>query len=90
LSGAGYYDRVDDEIYGFNQQGPWNEEAFSKFYDNFSKDDFAEFRYEKEFSRENENTVNYDMVAQMVRPGIYSVGNEGYAQIHDNDGIENI
>jgi hypothetical protein len=86
--GAGYYDRVNDEIYGFNQQGPWNEEAFSKFYDNFSKDDFAEFRYEKEFSRENEDTVNYDMVAQMVRPGIYSVGNEGYAQIHDNGDIQ--
>jgi len=28
------------------------------------------------------------MVAQMVRPGIYSVGNEGYAQIHDNGDIQ--
>ena len=28
------------------------------------------------------------MVAQMVRPGIYAVGNDGYAQIHDNGDIQ--
>ena len=86
--GAGYYDHVNDNIYGFNQSGPWNEEEFSKFYDNFSKDDFAEFRYEKEVSQENEDGINYDMVAQMVRPGLYAVGNDGYAQIHDNGDIQ--
>ena len=30
--GAGYYDRANDLIYGFNQKGPWNEEEFNKFY----------------------------------------------------------
>ena len=40
--GAGYYDHVNDNIYGFNQSGPWNEEEFSKFYDNFSKDDLSD------------------------------------------------
>ena len=86
--GAGYYDHVNDNIYGFDQSGPWNEEEFSKFYDNFSKDDFAEFRFEKEVSQENEDGINYDMVAQMVRPGLYAVGNDGYAQIHDNGDIQ--
>ena len=27
--GAGYYDRANDLIYGYNQSGPWNEEEFN-------------------------------------------------------------
>jgi hypothetical protein len=87
--GAGYYDWVNDDIYGYNQSGPWNEEEFSKFYDNFkSKNDFSSNTYEKEFSEENEDGINYDMVAQMVKPGIYSVGDDGYAEIYDNGNVE--
>ena len=33
--GGGYFDIVKDKIYGYNQSGPWNEEEFNKFYDNF-------------------------------------------------------
>jgi len=33
--GAGYYDNANDLIYGYNQSGPWNEEEFNNFYDNF-------------------------------------------------------
>ena len=84
--GAGYYDFLSDRIVG-PQGGKFNEEEFSKWYDNFSKEDFAEFRYEKEFSEENEDGVNYDMIGQ-INPGIYAVGNMGYAQIHDNGDIQ--
>ena len=84
--GAGYYDYISDRIVGL-QGDKFNEEEFNKFYDNFSKEDFAEIRHEKEFAKENDDPYNYDMVAQMVKPGIYSVGND-YAEIHDNGDIQ--
>ena len=83
--GAGYYDNANDLIYGFNQKGPWNEEEFNKFYDNF---EFNSGTYEKEFAEENDDPYDYDMVAQMVKPGIYAVDDMGYAEIHSNGDIE--
>jgi len=83
--GAGYYDSVNDDIYGYNQSGPWNEEEFNKFYDNFS---FNSSVYEKEFAEENELPYDFDMIAQMVKPGIYAVGDDGYVQIHSNGDIK--
>ncbi len=43
--GAGYYDGANDAIYGYNQSGPWNEEEFNKFYDNF---EFSSNLYDSE------------------------------------------
>jgi len=83
--GAGYYDNANDLIYGFNQKGPWNEEEFNKFYDNFS---FNSNVYEKEFAEENDDPYDYDMVAQILKPGIYSIGDEGYVEIRSNGDVE--
>ena len=83
--GAGYYDRVNDRIYGYNQSGPWNEEEFNNFYDNF---EFNSILHEKEFAEENEDPYDYDMVAQMLKPGIYAVNDMGYAEIRSNGDIE--
>ena len=83
--GAGYYDNANDLIYGYNQSGPWNEEEFNKFYDNF---EFSSGTYEKEFAEENDDPYDYDMVAQMVKPGIYAVDDMGYAEIRSNGDIE--
>lgn len=84
--GAGYYDQVNDAIIGFNGD-QFNEEAFSKWYDSFSKDSFNSFRYEKEFSEENDDGINYNMIGQ-ISPGIYAVGEVGYAEIHNDGDIE--
>ncbi len=83
--GAGYYDRANDLIYGYNQSGPWNEEEFNKFYDNF---EFNSNLYEKEFAEENGDPYDYDMVAQMLKPGIYAVDDMGYVEIRSNGDIE--
>jgi len=83
--GAGYYDLVNDAIYGYNQSGPWNEEEFNKFYNNFS---FNSNVYEKEFAEENDYPYDFDMVAQMVKPGMYAVGDDGYVEIRSNGDIE--
>jgi len=83
--GAGYYDGVNDDIYGYNQSGPWNEEEFNKFYNNFS---FNSNVYEKEFAEENDYPYDFDMVAQMVKPGMYAVGDNGYVEIRSNGDIE--
>ena len=83
--GAGYYDSANDAIYGYNQSGPWNEEEFNKFYDNFS---FSSNVYEKEFAEENDDDYDYDMVAQMLKPGIYSIGDDGYVEIRSNGDIK--
>ena len=73
--GGGYYDNANDLIYGYNQSGPWNEEEFNKFYDNF---EFNSSLYDSE-----------DLESQPeLDKGIYAVGNEGYVQIHDNGGVE--
>ena len=83
--GAGYYDMANDKIYGYNQSGPWNEEEFNKFYDNF---EFNSNLYVKEFADENEDPYDYDMVAQMLKPGIYAVGDEGYVEVRSDGDIE--
>ena len=83
--GAGYYDSANDAMYGYNQSGPWNEEEFNKFYDNFS---FSSNVYEKEFAEENDDDYDYDMVAQMLKPGIYSIGDDGYVEIRSNGDIK--
>ena len=83
--GAGYYDMANDKIYGYNQSGPWNEEEFNKFYDNF---EFNSNLYVTEFADENEDPYDYDMVAQMLKPGIYAVGDEGYVEVRSDGDIE--
>ena len=86
--GAGYYDSVNDKIYGYNQSGPWNEEEFSKFYDNFNdKSAFSSNVYEKEFSEDNEDGIDYDMV-QQIGPGFHAIGDDGYVQIHSNGDVK--
>ena len=84
--GAGYYDSISDKISGFNID-KFDEKEFNNWYDNFSKEDFQEFTFEKEFSEENEDDIDYDMIGQLS-PGIYSVGNQGYAEIHSNGDVQ--
>jgi hypothetical protein len=84
--GAGYYDFISDKISGFNMD-KFDEKEFNNWYDNFSKEDFNEFIYEKEFSEENEDNIDYDMIGQLS-PGIYSVGDQGYAEIYSNGNIQ--
>ena len=76
--GAGYYDAVNDRMYGFNQKGPWNEEEFNKFYDNFT---FASSEYYQEDLEDMGIDINFDMIYQSIKPGIYSVGDMGYVKI---------
>jgi len=76
--GAGYYDAVNDRIYGFNQKGPWNEEEFNKFYDNFT---FASDERYQEDLEDMGIDINFDMIYQSIKPGIYAVGDEGYVKI---------
>jgi len=84
--GAGYYDSISDKISGFRLD-KFDENEFNNWYDNFSKEDFAETRKEKEFSEENDDGIDYNMIGQ-INPGIYVVGDMGYAQIHDNGDIQ--
>ena len=84
--GGGYYDFISDKISGFNLD-KFDEKEFNNWYDNFSKEDFSEFIYEKEFSEENEDDIDYDMIGQLS-PGIYSVGDQGYAEIYSNGNIQ--
>ena len=84
--GAGYYDSISDKISGYNLD-KFDEDVFNKWYDNFSKEDFSSTRKEKEFSEENDDGINYNIIGQ-INPGIYAVGNMGYAQIHDNGDIQ--
>lgn len=82
--GAGYYDQVNDAIIGFNGD-QFNEEAFSKWYDSFSKDSFNSFRYSQEDLADYE--INKDVISQ-INPGIYAVGEVGYAEIHNDGDVE--
>ena len=77
--GAGYYDRANDLIYGYNQEGPWNEEEFNKFYDNF---EFSSGLYD------SEDLEDLEISQPQLGKGIYAVGNDGYVQIHDNGDVE--
>jgi hypothetical protein len=84
--GGGYYDSISDKISGFNID-KFDEKEFNNWYDNFSKEDFQEFTFEKEFSEENEDGIDYDMVGQLS-PGIYSVSDQGYAEINSNGDVQ--
>ena len=77
--GAGYYDYANDKIYGYNQSGPWNEEEFNKFYDNF---EFNSNLYDSEDLEDNE------ISQPELDKGIYAVEDMGYARIHSNGDVE--
>ena len=77
--GAGYYDFTNDAIYGYNQKGPWNEEEFSKFYDNF---EFSSNLYD------SEDLKDLEISQPQLGKGIYAVGDDGYVQIHSNGDVE--
>ena len=76
--GAGYYDGVNDDMYGYNQSGPWDEEVFNKFYDNFS---FASSEYYQEDLEDMGMNIDFDTIYKAAGPGIYSVGDMGYVKI---------
>jgi hypothetical protein len=77
--GGGYYDMANDLIYGYNQSGPWNEEEFNKFYDNF---EFNSNLYD------SEDLEDFEISQPQLDKGIYTVGDMGYVQIHDNGDVE--
>ena len=77
--GAGYYDFTNDAIYGYNQKGPWNEEEFNKFYDNF---EFNSNLYD------SEDLEDLEISQPQLDKGIYAVGDDGYVQIHSNGDVE--
>ena len=77
--GAGYYDTANDEIYGYNQSGPWNEEAFNNFYDNF--------KFNSNFY-DSEELEDLEISQPQLDKGIYAVGDDGYVQIYGNGDVE--
>mgnify|MGYP003689362905 CR=1 FL=1 len=77
--GAGYYDNANDLIYGFNQKGPWNEEEFNKFYDNF------EFNSNL---NDSEDLEDLEISQPQLDKGIYAVNDMGYVKIHSNGDVE--
>ena len=76
--GAGYYDLVNDAIYGYNQSGPWNEEEFNKFYDNF---EFNSTLYD------SEDLEDLEISQPQLDKGIYAVEDMGYVEIRSNGDI---
>ena len=79
--GAGYYDPANDAIYGIDQSGPWNEEEFNKFYDNFSFNSTL-------YTSEDFEDMEIDRDAIKLNDGIYFIGNDGYVKINSNGDIE--
>ena len=77
--GAGYYDLVNDAIYGYDQSGPWNEEEFNKFYDNF---EFNSNLYDRE------DLEDLEISQPQLEKGIYAVEDMGYVEIHSNGDVE--
>ena len=77
--GAGYYDMANDKIYGYNQSGPWNEEEFNKFYDNF---EFNSNLYDRE------DLEDLEISQPQLEKGIYAVEDMGYVEIHSNGDVE--
>ena len=77
--GAGYYDMANDKIYGYNQSGPWNEEEFNKFYDNF---EFNSNLYDRE------DLEDLEISQPQLDKGIYAVEDMGYVEIHSNGDVE--
>ena len=82
--GAGYYDMANDKIYGYNQSGPWNEEEFNKFYDNF---EFSSNYYGDTVELEDLG-IDANIISNELNDGIYAVGDEGYVEVHSNGDIE--
>jgi hypothetical protein len=82
--GAGYYDFTNDKIYGYNQSGPWNEEEFSKFYDNF---EFNSNLYDRE-EMEEDLEIDTSIIFDGLDNGIYAVGDMGYVEIRSNGEVE--
>ena len=82
--GAGYYDFTNDKIYGYNQSGPWNEEEFSKFYDNF---EFNSNLYDRE-EMEEDLEIDTSTIFNGLDNGIYAVGDMGYVEIRSNGEVE--
>ena len=82
--GAGYYDMANDKIYGYNQSGPWNEEEFNKFYDNF---EFSSNYYGDTVELEDLG-IDTNIISNELNDGIYAVGDEGYVEVHSNGDIE--
>jgi hypothetical protein len=82
--GAGYYDFTNDAIYGYNQEGPWNEEEFSKFYDNF---EFNSNLYDRE-EMEEDLEIDTSIIFDGLDNGIYAVGDMGYVEIRSNGEVE--
>ena len=76
--GAGYYDLVNDAIYGYDQSGPWNEEEFNKFYDNF---EFNSNLYD------SEDLEDLEISQPQLDKGIYAVEDMGYVEIRSNGDI---
>ena len=86
--GAGYYDFISDKISGF-RINKFDEKEFNKWYDGFNKDSFSLFTYTKEFSKDNEDGIDYETISDL-KPGIYQVNEPGYggfAEIHDNGDV---
>ena len=86
--GAGYYDFISDKISGF-RINKFDEKEFNKWYDGFNKDSFSSFTYTKEFSKDNEDGIDYETISDL-KPGIYQVNEPGYggfAEIHDNGDV---
>ena len=77
--GAGYYDSVNDNIYGYNQSGPWNEKEFNKFYDNFK---FNSNLYDRE------DLEDLEISQPQLDKGIYAVEDMGYVEIRSNGDVE--
>jgi len=82
--GAGYYDKVNDDIYGYNQSGPWNEEKFNKFYDNF---EFSS-NYYGDTAEFEDLGIDANIIFNELDDGIYAVGDEGYVEIRSDGDIE--
>jgi len=82
--GAGYYDMENDKIYGYNQSGPWNEEEFSKFYDNF---EFSSNYYGDTVELEDLG-IDANIISNELNDGIYAVGDMGYVEIRSDGDVE--
>jgi hypothetical protein len=73
--GAGYYDGISDSISGYNLD-KFDEKAFERWYNNFSKDSFNNNIYSKE------DMKDYDMDFSMLP--------KGFHQLEDIDGAAEV
>ena len=85
--GGGYYDWISDKISGYHID-KFNEEEFDNWYDNFSKDSFNSFRYEKEDAEIEEwEDMDWDGLFALG-VGIHAIADMGFVEIHDNGDVE--